>query len=553
MAVRCNGSSGNYLSRSANILDHRAAYTLMYWFNHNGTSAWQSAHGIGIASGTDCYNVVESDAGGWANLHLLCYNGTFFGDEFVAAEAAGVWQCIAVVRNSATSAYIHKIKLDGSITSSDEVTTDMTGSAAPDVMQIGDWTRWGEPTNAKYAYIKAWTRALSTSELQAQAFVIRVLNPTNLYGQWPTWPGTGVRNHDYSVNGYDWTENGTLTDEDPPPIAYGANVIVLPYVAEAVTTTTTTSTTSTTSTTTTTSSTTSTTTTTTLYSLSFAGTLATNGTIQKTVIKPSIAGSLATAGSLLKCSLKVLVGNLVSTGILNHITLKPNIAGTLTTSGTITHIAAHSFAGGLATTGALSKGIAKSMAGDLVIEGGIVKFVGKPLAGTLATSGTLRKALDKLWAGTLTSTGGLNKVVIKPDFAGTLATSGVLTTIKVKLLSFAGTLATNGTLSKTVRHGFAGTLVTSGGIVKLVGHSLTGTLTTSGVLRKTVRKFFQGVLDSAGTLLTAVIPYVPPIPPTPTPTPTGDQTRNIWLRPINEIIAPISGPKDCSDNVWLED
>lgn len=87
--------------------------------------------------------------------------------------------------------------------------------------------------NIRIANIKIWSTQLSLAQVQAEQFSIRPSNFTNLVGWYPCFPGSGERARDYSGLGYNWTEGGTLTDEDPPPVSYGASVYVLPYVAGA--------------------------------------------------------------------------------------------------------------------------------------------------------------------------------------------------------------------------------------------------------------------------------------------------------------------------------
>lgn len=90
--------------------------------------------------------------------------------------------------------------------------------------------------NGRMANLIWYTDAKSTTEIAAMA-ARKTYIPytfTNIYGWWPMLPGATERTLDYSGNGHTLTNNGTLTDEDGPPIGWGAPVIVHPYAAVAV-------------------------------------------------------------------------------------------------------------------------------------------------------------------------------------------------------------------------------------------------------------------------------------------------------------------------------
>lgn len=85
--------------------------------------------------------------------------------------------------------------------------------------------------NIRIANIKLWTAQKPLAEVQAEQFSIRPVDFTNLAGWWPCFPGSGERARDYSGLARDWTEGGTLTDEDPPPVSYGTNSYYVNFVA----------------------------------------------------------------------------------------------------------------------------------------------------------------------------------------------------------------------------------------------------------------------------------------------------------------------------------
>ena len=72
------------------------------------------------------------------------------------------------------------------------------------------------------AYTKVWDAVLSQAELGQEIFSAKPVRTANLHIWSPHFPGSGERNLDYSGNGRDWTEAGTPTDGDGPPISWGS-------------------------------------------------------------------------------------------------------------------------------------------------------------------------------------------------------------------------------------------------------------------------------------------------------------------------------------------
>ena len=80
--------------------------------------------------------------------------------------------------------------------------------------------------NGRTANLLWYTDAKSAAEvaIMASRKTHLPLMYDNLYGWWPMLPGAD-RIRDYSGNGHTLTENGALTDEDGPPIGWGAPVV----------------------------------------------------------------------------------------------------------------------------------------------------------------------------------------------------------------------------------------------------------------------------------------------------------------------------------------
>lgn len=229
MAVRFDAAADRLL-RTTDLLDYNAAYTRIAWVyvvtdlaaistfwsaNDNSVSNFDNVR-ISAARVLESRVVVGGSATSAAGSTL----------------ATGTWYHIASVRESVA---ILKIYLDGALDSTN--TRDITGRTAATRLECGAYT--GANTNrpdARIDRIKVWTAALTIDEIQAEMHSIRPQRTADLYGFWPTFTGATERARDYSGSGRNWTESGTLTDEDPAPASWGAQGtrLIVPEAVAAV-------------------------------------------------------------------------------------------------------------------------------------------------------------------------------------------------------------------------------------------------------------------------------------------------------------------------------
>lgn len=232
MAVRFNASADN-LDRGT-VLNYNSAYTAMMW-----------TYLVSGAGGTWCVPLFFSD-GGWANndgfgvddnspyefVPFVTVSDVFSADGSGAVSPSnGTWYHTALVRESTTSL---KMYVDGALQGT--VTANVSGRASAANMRLGNSALSDSPMDGRVCATKIWTRALTLAEVNAEMRTIRPLDTTSLWGWYPNFPGSGERARDYSGNGRNWTEGGTLTDEDPPPVSYGGQSIFFPLVTAAVAT-----------------------------------------------------------------------------------------------------------------------------------------------------------------------------------------------------------------------------------------------------------------------------------------------------------------------------
>lgn len=224
-AVRYDNVADSW-ARTSGMLNYNAAYTIMFWLylvsDLNAFSTFYQSS-VGNYPHSDW---IGTDADG---VTLQLYNQAGGGGIFDNGStlSVGTWYHIVMVRNGTTTmdAYLNGV-LDAS------VSLDVSSRSAITEMRFGS-INGADRADMRIAYVKAWSTNLSAAEIQAEMHTIRPQKFTNLYGWWPTWTGSGERVKDYSGNGRDWTEAGTLTEETPPPVSYGASETFTTYAGLA--------------------------------------------------------------------------------------------------------------------------------------------------------------------------------------------------------------------------------------------------------------------------------------------------------------------------------
>lgn len=222
MAIRFD-ASGDYLSRTTGEINPNNAYTWMAWVRIN-TLPSADANILGFDGGS-LFELCHLNSSNQLCLFVYNSGATITGSTL----SASTWYHIAMVRESASSC---KVYLNGvlDITS----TYNTTGRDNSDYdMFVAAITGGAWALNARYAAMKIWNRTMTASEVLQEMHVIRPAGADSLWGWFPMFPGATERLADWSGNGRSWTANGTLTDEDPPPVSWGAQPLVFPYAVAA--------------------------------------------------------------------------------------------------------------------------------------------------------------------------------------------------------------------------------------------------------------------------------------------------------------------------------
>jgi hypothetical protein len=215
MSVRFDVNTDRLL-RTSDLLDFNSAYTWMAWVylssDLNANSVFWSLND----------NTANNRDNVWTNT-----DGTTLASRVVVGGvgttvtgtnlSTATWYHVACVRESATS---YKVYLNGALDSTN--TRDISGRTTPTRMEHGcHLSANSSRYDGRVAAIKAWSTSLTLAEVLQERLIIRPARLANLYAYWPVLPGSGERTRDYSGAGRGWTEGGTLTDEDGPPISWG--------------------------------------------------------------------------------------------------------------------------------------------------------------------------------------------------------------------------------------------------------------------------------------------------------------------------------------------
>jgi hypothetical protein len=198
-------ASGDYLFRTTGLLDYNSPYTMMQWWHQltddNATATFMQ---ISTSSGSDKDQFIIGSSGTVLGLQIV---GTGAGANVGSTFAPPVTMHLTMVRESATSL---KGYLNGVLDMTN--TGDTTGRGAAGFQRLSTTsTAW---PNARVWAPMEWSVALTQDEIRRQMHsLIPRVRLDKLHAWHPGLPFTVSRTKDYSGNGRNWTENGTLTTE----------------------------------------------------------------------------------------------------------------------------------------------------------------------------------------------------------------------------------------------------------------------------------------------------------------------------------------------------
>ena len=226
MSLYAGATAFDYGLKASGVIDHNAAYTWMAWVDLvadiNGYCHFWAA----LGDSSDAYNNADwvgTDVDG-TTMRLASYVGGSGSSAGGPTMTVGTPQHIAVVRESSGSL---KLYVDGAYQNA--ANQNITGRSSTQREQLGMLNTLKGP--ARLTAMKQWQAALSVDEILAEMRTIRPLRLTNLHSWHPAIASdkaTALK--DFSGNGRDWTEQGTLTTEqNAPSVSWGSSVkITLP-------------------------------------------------------------------------------------------------------------------------------------------------------------------------------------------------------------------------------------------------------------------------------------------------------------------------------------
>jgi hypothetical protein len=398
--------------------------------------------------------------------------------------STGVWYHLALVRTAANS---HIIYLNGAV----EETYTGTVPDGQDVatVRIGDHTSAG--CVSRLAAVKLYTASLTAAEIHIEMYTTLPKRTENLFAWLPCLNGSGERALDYSGNGRNFTEVGTITDDEHPPISWGGIPLFFPFAAAGGT----------------------------VNNLSVSGAVTSAGTLTRQARATKVGavtsagllsrattttktGATTPAGTLTRRTGTAKTGAVTSAGTLTRATGKA-VSGAVTSAGTLARATGKALVGTTTPTGAVTKRTATTFAGAVTSEGvlTVIRVVLLSVAGVVTSAGTLTRATGKALSGAVASAGTLTKQTAR-TFAGAVTSSGTLATIKTFLLVVSGAVTSAGTLTRLTGKALSGAATSAGTLTKQTATTFAGAVTSSGALA-TIKTFLlsvAGVVTSSGTL-----------------------------------------------------
>ena len=193
-------STNSYLLRTTDLLDYNAAYTVMAWFNHiDASRGFHTLLNIraGSSANQDAIFIDDNTSG----FYLQSRTGGVQSEVASYATSYG-WNHIAMRRNSSTS-----LDLIANGNTLGTLTPDVSARIAPAQTRIGN--------NFPHAFLSlfAYSAALSNEQIRDQMNFSNPRRTANLR-EWLPLESGSARSVDFSGNGRDFTEFGTLSNAD---------------------------------------------------------------------------------------------------------------------------------------------------------------------------------------------------------------------------------------------------------------------------------------------------------------------------------------------------
>ena len=210
-------STANYLERTTD-LPATGKFTFMCWVRWDSLSVTEPLFARAQASGSSFFLFKNSTD---VIAHRIGGDAASLGSTSLSADT---WYHVALTRDDDPATPEHDIYLNGA----KEIDNDTATTWAEDAIQLGRNKRFGSQMNGEIAAVKIWSGViLSQAQIQQEMWQYLPIHAFgNLHIVSPFVDQVDTQFTDYSGNGRNWSEAGTVTIDDNPPVAWGA----LPYV-----------------------------------------------------------------------------------------------------------------------------------------------------------------------------------------------------------------------------------------------------------------------------------------------------------------------------------
>jgi hypothetical protein len=150
---------------------------------------------------------------------MLSWNGSSGETAGGTAIGIGTWYYAAIVVSGTGAGQFKNYLIDPSSGTVYTITQDGNSGISGQQMIIGDDNYGAEGLNGRLANVLVYADALSLDAIKSQMWQMLPISTTNLNGWYPLLDNS----KDYSGNGNDWTENGSITWEAGPGVSWGGD------------------------------------------------------------------------------------------------------------------------------------------------------------------------------------------------------------------------------------------------------------------------------------------------------------------------------------------
>lgn len=233
MSVRFDAAADG-LRWTASLLDRDADYSWCAWFYAvNFPASGNYATLFAIHNDAGQYDLYDLQNNGTNTRFLLGTGNTYAENRGTTDLSTATWYFVAGVRSASGQRNLYFATM-GAVSLTNEIShTNVPSVITESTNEIGAVLSTNlDPFDGRVFAFKCWSAALTTAELIQEMYSRRPQRWANLNRWLPCFNGAGVRAEDWARTG-NAIEDGTLTDEDDPPISYGTPNIVPQFVVAA--------------------------------------------------------------------------------------------------------------------------------------------------------------------------------------------------------------------------------------------------------------------------------------------------------------------------------